>query len=77
MQTVQMTLDEQLLEEVDQTVEQLGTSRSAFTRDALRKALLAIREKELEAQHRAGYEKHPVEPGEFDGWEDEQAWIDE
>jgi hypothetical protein len=21
-----------------------------------------------------GYARHPVEPGEFDGWEEEQAW---
>ena len=36
MKTVQMTLDEDLLKSVDQAVKKLQTSRSAFTRDALR-----------------------------------------
>lgn len=76
MQTVQMTLDEQLLAEVDTAVKQMGTSRSAFTREALRTALAAIKEKALEARHRAGYARNPVEPDEFDGWEHEQVWID-
>jgi ABC-type polysaccharide/polyol phosphate transport system ATPase subunit len=33
-------------------------------------------EQDLERRHRAGYERHPVEPGEFDAWEDEQVWGD-
>jgi len=69
-----MTLDEDLLARVDRAVERLGTTRSAFAREALRLALSRIREKELEAQHRHGYLRLPVEPGEFDDWEDEQDW---
>lgn len=76
MKTVQMTLDERLVAEVDRLVEKLGTSRSAFTRDALRSALEERRVRELERRHREGYERHPVELGEFDVWEDEQAWVE-
>lgn len=76
MKTIQMTLDEQLVEEVDQAVTKLGTSRSAFTREALRSALKERRVRELERRHREAYERHPVEPGEFDLWEDEQVWVD-
>ena len=76
MKTVQMTLDEQLVAEVDQVVEKLGTSRSAFTRHALRQALDTLGEKELERQHRRGYEKYPVQDGEFSDWEGEQIWGD-
>jgi CopG family transcriptional regulator / antitoxin EndoAI len=65
MQTVQMTLDEQLVHEVDQAVKKLGTTRSAFARRALRLALGRLHEIELERRQRAGYEKHPVEFGEF------------
>jgi len=43
MRTVQMTLDEKLVEEVDKLVGELKTTRSAFTRDALRQALLTAR----------------------------------
>lgn len=76
MQNIQMTLDEELLADVDHAVEELNTSRSAFIRDALRTALASLREKAMEARHRAGYQKQPVEPGEFDGWDDEQTWLD-
>jgi metal-responsive CopG/Arc/MetJ family transcriptional regulator len=76
MKTVQMTLDERLLDEVDRAVEELGTNRSAFTRDALRAALERRREAALEARHRRGYERHPVAPDELAGWEDEQVWPD-
>ncbi len=76
MKTVQMTLDDSLVEEVDRAAKDLGTTRSAFARDALRAALTRLKEREPERRHRAGYERHPVEPGEFDAWEDEQVWAD-
>ncbi len=59
-----MTLDDELLRQVDEIVERLGTTRSAFTRKALRRALEAIRIAE-EEQHRRGYKRQPVSPGEF------------
>jgi metal-responsive CopG/Arc/MetJ family transcriptional regulator len=71
-----MTLDADLVEAVDQAAKQLGTTRSAFTRDALRRALARLREERLEQKHRLGYERRPVRPGEFDRWEDEQVWPD-
>ena len=74
MKTVQMTLDADLVRQVDKVVKRLGTTRSAFTREALRRALEEIRIEELEEQHRRGYEKHPVSPGEFEDWETEQVW---
>jgi len=76
MVTVQMTLDEELVGEVDTVVEKLGTTRSAFTRQALRAALRQLKRAELEERHRRGYERYPVQPGEFDGWEDDQSWGD-
>ena len=76
MKTVQMTLDEDLVVSVDKTAKQLGTTRSAFTRDALRSALRNIRVKELERKHREGYHLKPVKRGEFSPWEGEQAWGD-
>lgn len=76
MKTVQMTLDEELVEAVDEAAKRLGTTRSAFAREALREALARERVKHLEQKHREGYEKHPVKTGEFDAWEDEQVWPD-
>ena len=76
MRTVQMTLDEELVVRVDRVARKLGTTRSAFTRDALKAALAALREAELERKHQVGYERQPVKRREFDGWLDEQAWPD-
>lgn len=76
MRTVQMTLDDDLVEEVDQAVRELQTTRSAFARDALRAALHRHREAELEEQHRRGYQAHPVGAEEFGVWEAEQEWGD-
>ena len=74
MRTVQMTLDEDLVEAVDRAAKKLGTTRSAFARRALREALGRAREKVLEDKHRAGYERSPARQGEFDVWESEQVW---
>lgn len=74
MRTVQMTLDDELVEAVDAASRRLGTSRSAFTREALREALRRERIRALEERHREGYRAHPVAPGEFDGWDEEQEW---
>lgn len=76
MKTVQITLDEGLAQKVDRAVDKLGTTRSGFTRHALRDALAKIEREELERRHRHGYELHPVKPGEFDAWEDEQVWVE-
>jgi metal-responsive CopG/Arc/MetJ family transcriptional regulator len=74
MKTIQMTIDEPLLSEVDQLIQILDTTRSAFIREALQLALWRHKVAEMERQHAEGYDRHPVEPGEFDGWEDEQVW---
>ena len=76
MKTVQMTLDEQLVKAVDRAARKLGTTRSGFTREALRSALKEVRVKELELRHREGYQRKPVRRGEFSEWESEQVWGD-
>ncbi|MBW1809946.1 MAG: ribbon-helix-helix protein, CopG family [Deltaproteobacteria bacterium] len=76
MKTVQMTLDEELVKSVDSVVKKLYTTRSAFTRDALREALKKYNDGMLERQHRKGYENHPVNGAEYSVWEDEQVWGD-
>jgi metal-responsive CopG/Arc/MetJ family transcriptional regulator len=78
MRTVQMTLDPDLIEEVDRAAAAQGKNRSAFTRDALRAALAVARERELEEQHRLAYQRQPWRAGEieedWDDWEPEQVW---
>ncbi len=74
MKTVQMNLDEELIKSVDDIVKKLHTTRSAFTRRALEEAISNYNMQKLEEKQQQGYQAHPVQPGEFDVWEDEQSW---
>jgi metal-responsive CopG/Arc/MetJ family transcriptional regulator len=74
MKTIQMTIDEALLNEVDTIIQKLNTTRSAFIRDALELALKRYTIAEMERKHAEGYAQYPVIEGEFDIWENEQAW---
>jgi metal-responsive CopG/Arc/MetJ family transcriptional regulator len=76
MKTVQMTLDEDLITTVDRVVKKLGTTRSAFTRQALQSAIRKIRLDELERKHREGYKRKPIRCEEFEIWEKEQVWVE-
>jgi metal-responsive CopG/Arc/MetJ family transcriptional regulator len=77
MRTIQMTLDDDLVKAVDRISKELCTSRSAFTRNALRDAIVRYSLKQLEAQHRRGYERNLVAADEFSIWETEHVWGDE
>lgn len=72
-----MTLDDDLIQTVDDISKQLRTNNSAFMRNALREALARYIVEYLERKHREGYERHPVAADEFSVWESEQSWGDE
>jgi metal-responsive CopG/Arc/MetJ family transcriptional regulator len=72
-----MTLDDDLVEKVDDIANELQTTRSAFTRNALREAVEKYNTRRLEMKHHQGYAKHPVNEEEFSIWETEQRWGDE
>jgi len=74
MKTIQMTIDENLLKQVDQFTRQRKTTRSAFIRDALESEIRRQRTRDAEARHAAGYARNPVKQGEFDVWLEEQDW---
>jgi len=74
MKTIQMTIDESLLAEVDRATQDLKTTRSAFIRAALQVALRQHLIDKLEEEHAQGYARYPVTPDEFEVWEGEQAW---
>ncbi len=75
MRTIQMTLDDELVDAVDKVVKKLKTTRSAFTRQALRSAITQANIKQMEDKHKKGYEKAPVSKSEFSIWESEQEWV--
>ena len=72
-----MTLEDSLVKEVDRVASRLGTTRSGFTRRALRETLRRLEVAEQEERHRRGYLRQPVRRGEFSGWDAEQVWPDE
>ena len=76
MRTVQITLEEELVQAVDRAASRLALTRSAFARDALRAALARLELQAREQQHREGYLRQPVAKDEFDAWDDEQVWGD-
>lgn len=69
-----MTLEADLVARVDRAARKLRTSRSGFTRQALRQALEHLAALEEERRHRKGYAARPVRRGEFDAWGTEQVW---
>ena len=72
-----MTLDDDLVKKVDAIANELHTTRSAFTRDALREAVNEYNIRRLELKHRQGYAVQSVNGEEFSVWEEEQNWGDE
>ena len=77
MKTIQMTIDDALLKDVDALTTQLNTTRSAFIREALEAALRKHNIKLMEQQDAEAYALQPVTPGEFDVWYGEQVWDEE
>ena len=57
MKTIQMTLDEELLKQVEEVIKNLKTTRSAFIRESLKKQIERLRIQEMEEKHRQGYMK--------------------
>ncbi len=76
MITVQMTLEPGLVKSVDRLAKRRGLSRSAFTREALARAIEVENIRVLEEKHRQGYLKHPAKAGEFDVPAGHQVWPD-
>ena len=76
MRTIQMTLDDDLVTAVDSVVKKMKTTRSAFTRKALRDAIKQVNASMLEEKHKRGYQHLPVAKTEFSDWESEQEWGD-
>ncbi len=74
MKTIQMTIDESLLKQVDQTVKELQTTRSAFIRQALLQAMRQFQLLRLEERDAAGYQIKPVQASETNEWLSEQDW---
>jgi antitoxin component of RelBE/YafQ-DinJ toxin-antitoxin module len=74
METIQLTLDESLLAEVQQATSALEMTPSDFMTVALERALQQREIIAKERQHAQGYMAHPQQPEEIAEWQDEQDW---
>ena len=74
MQIIELTLDDALLAKLDRITQELSLTRAAFIQQSLEAALQEQEVLAQERRHAEGYARIPVEPGEFDGWEDVQVW---
>ena len=76
MKTIQITIDEPLLAEIDRLTAELQTNRSAFFCDAAQHALKRHRITTLEEQHRRSYAERAQTRDEVEEWLPEQSWED-
>lgn len=68
METIELTIDESLLAEVDRVTDSLAMTRADFTRIAFELALRNEKTIAMEQQHAQGYARHPAKLEEFDEW---------
>ena len=74
MQTVQIVIDDELLEAADRAAQRIKVNRSALVRGALREYLKRLRYRELERRDREGYKRYPDTVDELAVWEGVATW---
>jgi len=74
METIQLTLDESLMAQVQQATHALQMSRSDFLKLALERALRQQKIIELEIRDAKAYAEKPQQAEEIAEWESQQHW---
>lgn len=77
MTTIQVVLEDALLEATDRAVRRMKVNRSALIRAALREHLRRLSIVEKERRDREGYARHPMARDEFGVWDKVTAWPDD
>ena len=77
MKTIQITMDEKLLAELDANPEARRVGRSAILRQAVADYLERQQRKAIRDDYRRAYVKNTGLGGEFQGWEAEGEWPNE
>lgn len=76
METIQLSIEESLMAEVQQATNALQMTPSDFIKVALERA---VQQREIIAKERRdaqGYEEHPQQPEEIEEWLDEQQCLE-
>lgn len=74
MKPIQISFDEELLEELDESAEVQREGRSAVLRRAVKEYLLRRRRRLISGQYRRAYGEGGALGDEYGGWEDEGEW---
>ena len=74
METIELSIDESLLAEVQQATSALQMTPSDFMKVALERALQQREKIALERKDAQGYSNHPQQPEEIEEWQSEQDW---
>ena len=74
METIQLTLDESLMAQVQQATHALQMSHSDFLKLALERALRQQKIIELEIRDARAYAEKPQQVEEIAEWENQQCW---
>ncbi len=74
METIQVVLDEKLLQAADRAARRTKRNRSALVRDALREHLRRLEVRAREERDRQGYTRRPQTGEEPAVWEAEATW---
>jgi metal-responsive CopG/Arc/MetJ family transcriptional regulator len=77
MKTIQITIDEPLLERLDEAATCERIARSGLIRSAIEQFLEDRELTELERRDEAAYREHPVDEDELAPWLKVQAWEDD
>jgi metal-responsive CopG/Arc/MetJ family transcriptional regulator len=77
MKTIQITMDEKLLEKLDSNEETKRDGRSAVFRRAVAEYLKHRRHESIAERYREAYSKRSGLGPEFKGWENEAEWPNE
>lgn len=77
MRTIQVVLDQKLLQAADRVARRTKVNRSALIRDALREHLRRLAFRKLEERERTAYLLKPQTTEEILDWETEAAWPEE
>jgi metal-responsive CopG/Arc/MetJ family transcriptional regulator len=74
MATIQIVIDNELLQATDKAAKSENTNRSALIRQALQDYLKKLRIKEMEERDRLGYLAKPQTEEEFMPWVEAAVW---
>lgn len=75
METIQLSIDESLLAEVQQATAALQMTPSDFMKVALERAVQQRKIIEMELRDAKAYADNPQRPEEIAEWQDQQVWI--